>query len=490
MHDTQQRNSDWTGSQHPNRQRSPGYGRLSHLKGGSFSKYGEDASSDDDAVEAGIPTEPHYASMMFDVDDSTENVRSRDLKRTRPQSAKKGVGSAAKKGVGSAAKPTKTSTKSFLDTLKDQALTRIVRASEARDTTPRIQLDEILTANAVDAGALDETVAQRSIDEFRERLDSMTEAATGALQVQCKGATLDVIAEAQRLFDLHVRRNDHGAIVAVNALMRMREWERSEHTRIERFQQLERLAIGSKNGVESGYDPVRKNRLLQFQCICTSMCATLSNDDAPRCEGVFAGKSLARDGRVDVRMGLFSALTMGLCPSCLRYYQVKPVNTSLLVERAEENVRTRAREQQWTEPTVRPSTGVSEIHFSDKLESALLSHKKKLAKQVARLIDELQGALDRCAERLARSSPNDHLWIVKETYENISDQIRPFSSDDMSDEQWEKMGEIHRFVVEMLRAQEARVRPEGKKGGTNTRRSPSTLTRRRARGHATRTSPT
>lgn len=484
MHDTRRRNSDWNGSQHPNRQRSPGYGRFSPLKGGSFSNYGEDASSDDAVGRpvVGMPTEPHFASMMFEVGDSNENVRSKDLKRTQPKSAKKGVGSAAKPPT-----RTKTSAKPLLDTLMEQAL--IVRASEARDTAPRIQLDEILTANAVEAGALDENVTQRSINDFYERLESLTKAAKDALQAQCEGAATEVIDEAWQLFDLHVSRNDHGAVVAVNALVNMRKWERSEHKRIERFQQLERLAIGSKNGVESGYDPVRKNRLLQYQCIGASLGA--AEDDAPRCQGVFAGKSLTGDGRVDVRMGLFSALTMGLCPSCLRYYQVQPVSASLLVEKAEGNVRTRACEQQWTEPTVRPSTGVSEIHFSDKLEGSLLAHKKKLAKHVAKALDDLQGALERCAERLERSNPNDHLWIVKEAHDNISDQIRSFSSDDMSDEQWEKMGEIRRFVVELLRAQEARVRPEGKVGGcSNTRRGPSALTPRSARRRATRTSPT
>jgi len=336
-----------------------------------------------------------------------------------------------------------------------------------------LQLDEILTQKATESHVVDGDTVNDSIETFRDRIEQLKSDAIARFDESVKNESPEVISEAKRLFEAHLRRNAQSASFAIDALVRMRSWEKMETERIRTHLTLQRARLATKNGIEDGFDPTRTHRMQVYRCICTFV-GPVDKSDAPTCSTVFPGKYLTTDGDARMHIDRFSELTLGICPSCLEHYRIRDVNTDELVELARANVRTRERTQNWSEPVVRPATGAKEIHFSSDLESKLAAHRKKHRKSVERLIESLLRQLDSCVERLSNpSSTADSLQVVMSTYENIMSESAWVTSDELSDDQQQTIEDIKRQILTMLREQQA-ARANLKSQGGSTKRSPTT----------------
>jgi len=255
-----------------------------------------------------------------------------------------------------------------------------------------------------------------------------------------------------------------------SALRRMSEWEQSERQRMARVQELHTVIAGNKNGVEDGYDANANSRLLVFRCIGDYAVSRLAHDtpvvvpsDIPRCSVVFPGTFLHPDGRIDSRIDQFSYLTLGLCPNCLTHYRIQDVHVPQLFQSAHAILHTRMREQQWSEPIIRPAVGVNQFEISDTLKRETLANKKRKSKTVIRLLSNLQQDLAACVERLDDPHTRDPLSVVKAMQFKIFSETSQFGSDDMSDEHWTTLEDMKQRINSMVRLYENRAK--GATGG-------------------------
>jgi hypothetical protein len=262
-----------------------------------------------------------------------------------------------------------------------------------------------------------------------------------------------------------------------------RLWEQTDADRIQRYQELQLQFRGEKNGVEFGYDPLVNTRPYQYRCMGTYVTGIVDTlnpvnpDEMPRCAVVFPGKYLTSDGRVSTRVSQFSFLTLGLCPNCTVHYRIKDVDVPVLFQWARDIIETRKRVQTWTAPEVRPSSGVDEIQFSEKLERELIANKKRKTKTVSNMNAQLLDDLETCATRVESPATRDPHSVVSAAYDKIMSQTSEFSSDDTSDEQQTSILDLRLRIRNMFRTQEARLTrppasPTRRKRASPRRRSP------------------
>jgi hypothetical protein len=266
----------------------------------------------------------------------------------------------------------------------------------------------------------------------------------------------------------------------IGALSRMHSWEQTEMERIQRYQELQLQFRGEKNGVEIGYDQGVHTRPYQYRCMGAYVTALVETpnpvkpNEMPRCAVVFPGRYLTHDGRVSTRISQFSFLTLGLCPNCTEHYRIKDVDVLETFQWAREILETRKREQNWTEPKVRPViSGVNEIHLSEKLERELLAHKKRKAKTVDNLIAKLRGDIAACETRVENPGKSgDPHSIVSSAYDKIMSQTSELCSDDMSDDQQTTILALRVQIRNMRLVQDAHLkRMAGGGHGSPKRRS-------------------
>ena len=337
----------------------------------------------------------------------------------------------------------RTGKKSFLQSLIDgPSSCRVV-------SQPSIQLDEILSENAVQARTISQDVINRSIVTFKAGIDKLSDDAMVKFQAH-NHETACVMAEAGSLLRAHLTRNDRNAEAVLFAIAEMSKWKASEDKRVKLVVASQTTVALKKNAIHSGSEVTGNNRLLHYRCIGEHVRrVVVSEEESPRCSIVFPGKHLAQSpNRFSTSISKFSDLTLGLCPNCLQFYRIDEVNLSKLIESAKDTISNRLRHDQWSEPVIRPHDGSRPIKFSEQLEKKLRKKEAAGAKVIVTLIEELQAKLENF-----KSLPDiEKPMLVQITYKDMIGKINSQleCSDCMNIKQWDTLRTIQAEITDLL----------------------------------------